>query len=50
MPKDGTGYKAATIVYSAIKDRALEKKLKMVGSDKTAVLMDQRTISISLHK
>ena len=30
MPEDGTGYKIATSVYSAIKDTALEQKLKIV--------------------
>ena len=38
MPKDGTGYKIATSVYSAIKDTALEQKLKIVGSDGTTVM------------
>ena len=38
MPEDGTGYKIATSVYSAIKDTALEQKLKMAGSDVTAVM------------
>ena len=38
MPEDGTGYKIATSVYSAIKDTALEQKLKIVGSDGTAVM------------
>ena len=38
MPEDGTGYKIATSVYSAIKDTALEQKLKIVGSDETAVM------------
>ena len=38
MPEDGTGYKIATSVYSAIKDRALEQKLKIVGSHGTAVM------------
>ena len=38
MPEDGTGYKIATSVYSAIKDTALEQKLKIVGSDRTAVM------------
>ena len=47
MPEDGTGYKIATSVYSAIKDKlcnqdnqrsALEQKLKIVGSDGTAVI------------
>ena len=38
MPKDGTGYKITTSVYSAIKDTALEQKLKIVGSDGTAVM------------
>ena len=38
MPEDGTGYKIATSVYSAIKDTALEQKLKIVGSDGTAVI------------
>ena len=41
MPKDGTEYKIATSVYSAIKDTALEQKLKIVGSDKTAVMIDK---------
>ena len=38
MPKDGTGNKIATSIYSAIKDTALEQKLKIVGSDGTAVM------------
>ena len=38
MPEDGTGYKIATSVYSAIKDTSLEQKLKIVGSDGTAVM------------
>ena len=38
MPEDGTGYKIATSVYSAIKDTAMEQKLKIVGSDRTAVM------------
>ena len=38
MSEDGTGYKIATSVYSAIKDTALEQKLKIVGSDRTAVI------------
>ena len=38
MPEDGTGYKITTSVYSAIKDTALEQKLKIVGSDGTAVM------------
>ena len=38
MPEDGTGYKIATLVYSAIKDTALEPKLKIVESDITAVI------------
>ena len=38
MPEDGTGYKIATSVYSAIKDTALEQKLKIVGSHGTAVM------------
>ena len=38
MPKDGTGYKIATSVYSAIKDTALEQKFKVVKSDETAVM------------
>ena len=37
MPEDGNGYKIATSVYSAIKDTALEQKLKIFGSDGTAV-------------
>ena len=37
-PEDGTGYKIATSVYSAIKDTALVQKLKIVGSDETAVV------------
>ena len=35
MSEDGTGYKIATLVYSAIKDTALEQKLKIAGSDGT---------------
>ena len=38
MPEDGTGYKIATSVYSIIKDIALEQKLKVVGSDGTALM------------
>ena len=38
MPENGTGYKITTSVYSAIKDSALEQKLKIVGSDGTAVM------------
>ena len=38
MPENGTEYKIATSVYSAIKDTALEQKLKIVGSDGTAVM------------
>ena len=38
MPEDGNGYKTATSVYSAIKDTALKQKLKIVGSDETAVM------------
>ena len=38
MPEDGTGYKIATSVYSAIKDTALEQRLKIVGSDGTAIM------------
>ena len=38
MQENGTGYKIATSVYSAIKDTALEPKLKIVGSDGTAVM------------
>ena len=38
MPEDGTGYKIATSVYSAIKDTALEQKLKIVGSGGTGVM------------
>ena len=38
MPEDGTGYKIATSVYSAIKDKALKQKLKVVGSDGIAVM------------
>ena len=38
MPEDGSGYKIATSVYSAIKDTALEQKLKIVGSYGTAVM------------
>ena len=38
MSEDRTGYKIATSVYSAIKDTALEQKLKIVGSDETAVM------------
>ena len=39
MPEDETGYKIATSVYSAIKGTALEQKLKIVGSDGTAVMI-----------
>ena len=38
MPEDGTRHKIATSVYSAIKDTALEQKLKIVGSDGTTVM------------
>ena len=38
MPEDGTGYKIATSVHYAIKDTALEQKLKIVESDETAVV------------
>ena len=38
MPEDETGHKIAASVYSAIKDTALEQKLKIVGSDGTAVM------------
>ena len=38
MPEDGTEYKIATSVYSAIKDTALERRLKIVGSDRTVVM------------
>ena len=38
MPEDGTGYKIATSVYSAIKDTALEQNLKIVESDGIAVM------------
>ena len=38
MPEDGTRYEIATSVYSAIKDAALEQKLKIVGSDGSAVM------------
>ena len=38
MPEDGMGYKIATSVYSAIKDTDLEQKLKIVGSDGTAIM------------
>ena len=38
MPEDGTGCKIATSVYSAIKDTALEQKLKIVGLDGTVVI------------
>ena len=38
MPEDGTGYKTATSVYSAIKDTALEQILKIVRSDETAAM------------
>ena len=37
-PEDGTGYKIAKSVYSAMKHIALEQKLKIVGSDGTAVM------------
>ena len=42
MQEDGTGYKIATSVYSAIKDTALEQKLKIVGFDRTAVMTGKR--------
>ena len=38
MPEDKTGYQIVTSVYFAIKDTALEQKLKIVGSDGTAVM------------
>ena len=38
MPEDGTGYKIETSIYSEIKDTAMEQKLKIVGSDGTAVI------------
>ena len=38
MPEDGTEYKIATSIYSAIKDTALEQKLTIVGCDGTAVM------------
>ena len=38
MPEDKTGYKIATLVYSAMKDTALPQKLKIVGSNGTAVI------------
>ena len=38
MPEDENGYKIATLVYSTIKDTALEQKLKIVGSNGTAVM------------
>ena len=38
MPEDGTEYKIVASVYSAIKATALEQKLKIVGSDGTAVM------------
>ena len=41
MPKDGSGYKIATSVYSAIKNTALEQKVKIVGFDGTAVMTGQ---------
>ena len=42
MLEDGTGYKIATSVYSAIKDTALEQKLKIVGSDGTVVMTGKK--------
>ena len=42
MPEDGTGYKIATSVYSAIKDTALKQKLKIIGSDGTAVMTGKK--------
>ena len=42
IPEDTTGYKIATSVYSAIKDTALEQKLKIVGPDGTAVMTGKR--------
>ena len=38
MLEDGTEYKIATLVYSAFKGKALEQKLKIAGSDGTAVV------------
>ena len=38
MPEDGTEYKIATSIYYAIKNTALEQKLKAVGCDETAVM------------
>ena len=38
MPEDGTGYKIAPSVYSAIKDTALKQKLKIVGANRTAAM------------
>ena len=38
MPEDGTGYKIATSVFSAIKGTALEQQLKIAKSDGTAVM------------
>ena len=39
MPEDGTGYKIPTSIFSAIKNTALEQKLKNIGSDGTAVMI-----------
>ena len=50
MPEDGTGYKIATSVYSAIKDTALEQKLKIVGSDGTAVMTGKSKEFIGLSE
>ena len=38
MSEDGTGYKIATSIYSAIKGTALEQKLKIYGSDGTTAM------------
>ena len=38
MLENGSGYKVATSVYSAIKNTSLEQKLKIVGSDGSAVM------------
>ena len=46
MPEDGSGYKIATLVYSAIKDTALEQKLKIVGTDGTAVMTGKANASL----
>ena len=42
MPEDETECKIAASIHSAIKDTALDQKLKIVGSDGTAVITGKR--------